>query len=64
MLYSGARSNAATNIIGTVAVLALLMIAVFGFFGNSASAIEVAKATLFLSIGYFSSKKIDDNRNG
>ena len=45
-------------------MLALLMIAVFGFFGNSASAIEVAKATLFLSIGYFSSKKIDDNRNG
>ena len=59
----GGQVNAATNIIGAVAILALLMIAVFGFAGNAAAAIEVAKATLFLSIGYFTSKKIDSNSN-
>lgn len=59
----GGQVNASTNIIGAVAVGSLLMIAVFGVFGNSASALEVAKATLFLAIGYFSSKKIDDNRS-
>ena len=56
----GGQVNAATNIIGVVAILAIAMIAIFGFLDkNASSAIEVAKAALFLSIGYFSSKKID-----
>ena len=55
----GGQENAATNITGLIAALAMAAIVVFGLRTNdSAPILEICKAVLFLAMGAIASKKL------
>ena len=57
----GGKETASTNIIGLVAILAMVTIALLGWSTQDPSAIvEICKAVLFLAIGSIASKKLND----
>ena len=55
----GGQENAATNITGLIAALAMAAIVAFGLRTNdSAPILEICKAVLFLAMGALASKKL------